>query len=255
MMYRVFLFITILAYCTAAPLSVFSSKKAAQINDDFELVDNQGAGYEYFKKQQIDSRPFSQQPMAPISNHDLSLYAQSSAFAQTSPQTQIPPQQPVSTAGQTMSPNTMGSIQSERFMDNGQWSDQQQMPAGRQMGSQQMLSPQNDFNMQRNMFTGQGGRSQGRAFSQQPWSTEQQQSGFSSGSQFQQPSSFGSGSQFQQPSGFSSGSQFQQPSGFGSGSQFQQPASSNFLGQSNQQNMQRFSSQPQMMQRSSSGGW
>jgi len=100
------LFIAFLTYGSTVPYSGVNLQKSVPIrqeqfpgqqqltnvgfeqNDESEIVDHTGGGYSFFKKQQIESRPFAP-PIAPISNQDLSEYAKASAFAQQPSRTQI----------------------------------------------------------------------------------------------------------------------------------------------------------------------
>jgi len=222
-MYRLVLFIAFVAYCSAAPFGGIGFQRSAfnPQNDDSELIDNQGAGYSFFKHQQIDSRPFAQTPSPPaISNQDLSAYMQASAFKQSPGQSQI------LTAGQRMSPNTIENIQGDRFMNQNQWSAQQQ--AGlRSMGRQQMAFPQNDLTMQQNSFRSMGGQSEDFSMPQQTWSTQQQQ----------QPTDFMSDSQFQQGMPQNSFTQSDQQGMQRLMPQFQQAMPQNSFMQSDQQGM------------------
>lgn len=54
--------------------------------DDSEVIDHTGAGYSYFKKQQVDSRP-SAPSQAILSSQDMSEYMRASAFKQQPAQT------------------------------------------------------------------------------------------------------------------------------------------------------------------------
>jgi hypothetical protein len=108
-MYRAFLYFAFLAFCSAAPYGDWSSvsslpnRQDQQLvqppmdiirsgqRDETDLVDTLGAGYEFFKRQPIVSRPLAQQRLAiseqqvPISSQDdtsnhWSDYTKSSAF-------------------------------------------------------------------------------------------------------------------------------------------------------------------------------
>jgi hypothetical protein len=81
-MYRAFLYFAFLAFCTAAPYGDSSATRSLSIRpdqqlvqqptniirvqerDETDLVDTLGAGYSFFKKQPISSRPLIQQKLA-----------------------------------------------------------------------------------------------------------------------------------------------------------------------------------------------
>lgn len=63
-------------------------------DDDSQTVDNMGAGYSFFKKQQVDLQPFSQAP-SPVLKQDLSEYMFSSALKPNTAQQKQ--QQPINT--------------------------------------------------------------------------------------------------------------------------------------------------------------
>jgi len=264
-MYRVFLFIAFLAYCSSAPsYSGFNVQKSIPVetSDHNDLVDNTGAGYAYFKKQQVDTRP-SVQPPAGMPTQDLVAYMQANAFKTELP-TQVktfannygiaqgdqsgfrqndisqirstlpsgydtqrvilPPQSTLLTR------NSLNQFQDRDLLDSYQQGD------SRTLGSQQFLLPKTNLNFQQRTLGGYGGQSQDRFLPEQPqstWSVQQKSAGFSSSY----------------------------------GGQGQQPVSSGFLVQTNQENdnqpmtnavfmssqapTQRFISQPQPTQR----GW
>jgi hypothetical protein len=107
-MYQVFLLIAFFTYGSTAPYSGFNLQKSLPMrqeqifsqqplmnvgfeqNDDSDVVDNTGAGYSYFKKQQIETRPFVRS-QNPLTSQDFSEYAKSSAFTQQPSQTQVFP--------------------------------------------------------------------------------------------------------------------------------------------------------------------
>jgi len=82
-MYRVFLFLAILAFCYSFPFTSSNIQKTFfnKQDDDTDLVDSSGAGYSFFKKQQIDVRPFAQPSSFDIPQQDLAAYLHSSAFS------------------------------------------------------------------------------------------------------------------------------------------------------------------------------
>jgi len=191
-------------------------------NDDDELVDNTGAGYSFFKKQQVDARPLAQ-PSLDISPQDLFAYMQASAFDQQPVQTQMLPTNNNAFGQQQLIPRS--NIQAQNFLprtiqvqqpvfvqrdfpqipstfSSGYSSQQSNLPiqsrllATNTFGNQQMLPPQNNFNLQQKTFSGYDNQQQDLSFVQQPqqtWSTQQQSAGFSSsfGNQGQPPVSSG----------------------------------------------------------------
>jgi len=271
-MYRVFLFIAFLAYCSSVPFSGLNSQKSATFSntDETDLVDNTGAGYSYFKKQQVDARP-SFQPATPIPTHDLSAYMHSSALTAPSQQTQVDTankdllvnsayaQQQVN----SRVPNTYGTNQVQQpvllpqndlsqlrptissgygaqqpnLLAKNLFGNQQQYDL-RTLGSPQILLPQTSLNMPQKTLSSYGNGQKDLTFlqPQQTWSAQQKSGGYSS-------SYNGQG---------------------------QQPISSSFLTQSNQQNdmpsvtnsvfmssqvpTQRFNSQVQPIQPASNTG-
>jgi hypothetical protein len=148
-MYRVFLFCAFLTYCSTAPYGGVDFQKTLPLRqepllgqqqwtnthiqqDDSEVVDNIGAGYSFFRKQQIDSRPLTPS-RTPAFDQDMSEYMKASAFKQQPLQSQIlitkdrsfddfsgqqqiftRPNLPVQTLLPRTDQNTYGSIQALR---------------------------------------------------------------------------------------------------------------------------------------------
>jgi hypothetical protein len=203
-------------------------------DDATDIVDSTGAGYSYFKKQQVDARP-SFQSTIDIPSQDLSAYMQASAFKQ-----QPNPSQIFSASNNQLLNNAFGQqqliprsnlpvqnllprtnpIQQPIFHQNdfapipsnGFGAQQVNLPIQRMDAIKKKFAnqPSQDLRLvglPKTTLNGFGNQQQDLSFVPQPqqtWSTQQQSAGFSS--------SFG-----------------------GSG---QKPVSSSFLMQSNQQNDQ-----------------
>ncbi|UJR13832.1 hypothetical protein I4U23_000843 [Adineta vaga] len=83
-MYRVFLILVFLAYCSSFPFTGSNTQKTFQTvtKDDTDTVDNSGAGYSYFSKQNIALRPSMRSSFSNVNQEqDKSEYRQSSALS------------------------------------------------------------------------------------------------------------------------------------------------------------------------------
>ena len=149
------------------------------------MIDHTGAGYSYFKKQQVDSRP-SAPSQTSLSSQDMSDYMRASAFKQQPSQTQVFAPSNDQFIGGTNGRQTISRMS---------------MPSARDdFSTGQLQRPintfQNDFTAPRSSFSNSNFGTQQRDFTaiQPPMQTWQQKStGFSSSfdDQLQQPVSTG----------------------------------------------------------------
>jgi hypothetical protein len=89
-MLRVTVFLVLLAYGSSMSLSGSGAQMSANTNpiDASDVVDNDGAGYSYFRKQDVGVRP-SMRATMPVSTEDISEYQRSSALSKRPVQSQV----------------------------------------------------------------------------------------------------------------------------------------------------------------------
>lgn len=89
-MLRVTVFLVLLAYGSSVSLSGSSTQKFANVisKDDNDIVDNAGAGYSYFRKQDVNVRP-SMRGAVSVPPQDISEYQHSSALSKRPVQSQV----------------------------------------------------------------------------------------------------------------------------------------------------------------------
>jgi len=180
--------IVCLAFCSALPNDWSGMRPTTFLSrDESEVVDNVGAGYSYFKKQDIELRP-SAKSIITLPSQDMSEYADSSAlkaepsqtrFVQTVlPKTDLI-RQPVFTQNdftQVRSPMFTGysGRQSDLLTQSTFGGQQQDLKT---LGSSQILLPRTTLTVQPSTFSGYGGSQQIRSFPEtSQWSAPQQTS-------------------------------------------------------------------------------
>ncbi|CAF1163817.1 unnamed protein product [Adineta steineri] len=184
-MYRACLFLVCLAFCSALPNDWSGMRPTTFLSrDDSEVVDNAGAGYSYFKKQDIELRPSAKSIIA-LPSQDMSEYADSSAlkpepsqtrFVQTVlPRTEFI-RQPVFTQKdltQIRTPAFTGYTgrQSDLLTQSTFGSQQQDLKT---LSSNQILLPRTTLTAQPSTFSGYSGSQQIRSFPEtSQWSGSQ----------------------------------------------------------------------------------